>query len=74
VACRTCTDTNCDNFIETDDRIRITFESVTLDGTSEVTISSDSSVNGAESVTMKYDIVIGNPLTALGLVYLTMPK
>jgi hypothetical protein len=73
VACHTCTDTSCSSFIESYDRIRLQFNSVNL-LTSAITVSGDSLVNGAEEVTIKYDIVIGNPLPALGIVYLHVPK
>jgi hypothetical protein len=72
VACHTCTTVSCGTYLESYSRIRLSFASVIL--STGIEISSNSLVNGAEGVTLNYDVIIGNPFPALGIVYLTVPK
>ena len=73
IGCYTCSDLTCDTIVEDSTRNRLQWESAIL-STANVAVSSDSNVNGAEDVTFRYDMILGNKITADGIVTLVIPK
>jgi hypothetical protein len=65
IECHTCSDVNCDSYKESSERNRLSFNPVVL-AAANVEIISDSLVNGAEKVTLSYEIILGNPLVENG--------
>ena len=73
IHCYTCSDFDCDNIVEESTRNRFQWIPDVLDA-NNVEILSDSLVNGAEDVTFRYDIVLGNKIVPEGVVTLVFPK
>jgi hypothetical protein len=73
IECATCKTTACDTFVEEYTRNRLSFSPITLPA-SNVEVVSDNMQNGAEKTTLSYEIIIGNPLLANGIVNMIIPK